>query len=347
VIPTDDQMLLALTEHYHELKDRVHIACPPPEIAWKILDKGATLDVAQKCGLRIPNTRVISNSAQLFELTSCFAFPWVLKPARKELNIEETKSLTLKTAGDVAAKFPTPKEFAPPMLLQEYCCGDGVGVEMLLHNGECVAVFQHRRLKELPYTGGFSVSAIAEAPDQVLVQQSLTLLRALEWEGPAMVEFRVDANGGGAALMEINGRYWGTISLPIHAGLNFPLYHWQAMHGEVPIVSREYAVGTTWRWTAGHMHRLHDLILAARRSNAALEELILSWRQLSGRDAIEENDAIFSSPDPMPAIFDLMQTIRYLAARDFGAFTRRLSRARLITESSSAPRAERGSSPSI
>jgi predicted ATP-grasp superfamily ATP-dependent carboligase len=346
VIPTDDQVLLALSEHYDELKDCAYIACPPPEIAWKILDKAATLDVAQKCGLRIPKTRLVSNSAQLLELTSCFAFPWVLKPARKELNIEEIKSLTLRSAGDVAAKFLTPKDFAPPMLLQEYCCGHGVGVEILLHNGECVAVFQHRRLKELPYTGGFSVSAIAEAPNPLLVQQSLTLLRALQWEGPAMVEFKIDATGG-AVLMEINGRYWGTISLPIYSGVNFPLYHWQAVHGETSVVLPQYAVGTKWRWTAGHMNRLHDLILAARRSKAALEELILSLRQLSGRDAIEENDAIFSSPDPMPAIFDLIQTIRYLAARDFGAFTRRLSRARLIRESSSAPRAETGSSPSI
>jgi predicted ATP-grasp superfamily ATP-dependent carboligase len=326
VIPTDDQMLLALTEHYDELKNCSYIACPPPEIAWKILDKAATLDVAQKCGLRIPKTMLVSNSAQLFELTSCFAFPWVLKPARKELNIEETKSLTLKTAGDVAAKFPNPKEFAPPMLLQEYCCGDGVGVEMLLHNGECVAVFQHRRLKELPYTGGFSVSAIAEAPDQVLVQQSLTLLRALEWEGPAMVEFRVDANGGGAALMEINGRYWGTISLPIYAGVNFPLYHWQAMHGEVPIVSREYAVGTKWRWTAGHMYRLHDLILTARRSKAARTELFGNVAQASRPSAASEYDALFSSSDPMPVVFEVLRTVGFFASCDLDAVMERVSK---------------------
>ena len=61
--------------------------------------------------------------------------------------------------------FPTAREFTPPMLLQEYCAGAGVGVEMLMHEGNCLGVFQHRRLKELPYTGGVSVTAIAEQPD--------------------------------------------------------------------------------------------------------------------------------------------------------------------------------------
>lgn len=325
MIPTDDQMLLALTEHYDELKDCVHIACPPPEIAWKILDKAATLDLAQMCGIRIPKTRVISNSAQLLDLASCFSFPWVLKPSRKELNIEQTKSLTLKTAGEVAAKFPTPREFTPPMLLQEYCAGDGVGIEMLLHNGECVAVFQHRRLKELPYTGGFSVSAIAEAPDPLLVQQSLTLMHALQWEGPAMIEFKVAVNGAGAVLMEINGRYWGTISLPIHAGINFPLYHWQAMHGQAPIVSMEYAVGTKWRWTAGHMYRLHDLILAARKSKSARAELF----RISARDSLpfatSADHALFTLSDPMPAVFEALRTVGHCARCDLDALMNRLS----------------------
>jgi predicted ATP-grasp superfamily ATP-dependent carboligase len=324
VIPTDDQMLLALTEHYDELRDCAYIACPPPAVAWKILDKAATLDVAQKCGLRIPKTRVISNSTQLFELASCLSFPWVLKPARKELNIEENKSLTLKSASEVAARFPTPRQFTPPMLVQEYCGGHGVGVEMLLHNGECVAVFQHRRLKEFPYTGGFSVSAIAEAPDPLLVQQSLTLLRALQWEGPAMVEFKIiDANGS-AVLMEINGRYWGTISLPIYAGVNFPLYHWQAVHGETPVMLPECAVGTKWRWTVGHMYRLHDLILAARKSKGARGELFRGPIRDSRTFRAPEYDALFASNDPMPALFEMFRTLDCLARCDLDALVKRV-----------------------
>lgn len=324
VIPTDDQMLLALTEHYDELMDFAYLACPPPEIARKILNKAVTLDVAQRCGLRIPRTVMISNSEQLLEFSSRFSFPWVLKPARKELNTEEIKSLILKTADVVAVRFPSTKQFAPPMLLQEFCGGQGVGVEILLHKGECVAVFQHRRQKELPYSGGFSVSAIADVPDPVLVQQSLTLLRALEWEGPAMVEFKVDSNGG-ATLMEINGRYWGTISLPIYSGVNFPLYHWQVVHGETPAVPQKYAEGTKWRWAAGHLLRLHDLVLAARKSKAARAALFGNTAQVSQPSA-EKYDALFLSNDPIPAALDALRAAGHFIRCDLEAIMKHISK---------------------
>jgi len=324
VIPADDQALVALTEHYHEFGDLTRIACPPPEITSHILDKSLTLDVARKCGIRVPKTRLISNSEQLPESFSTFPFPWILKPARKEVSVEEIKSSRLATADEVDAKFPAPREFVPPMLLQEYCEGAGVGVELLLHDGECVAVFQHRRLEEVPYTGGVSVTAVAERPDPELVKQSLDLLRALHWHGPAMVEFKVNPCSGSAVLMEVNGRYWGTISLPILAGVDFPLYHWQLLHGETPSVSEKYAMGTKWRWTAGHIWRLHGLLIAARRSRSARNELGRGFSECPVLLDASIQDALFSASDPMPAILDLVQIVKYLSSYDIKALLRRL-----------------------
>src|SRR5262249_33673656 len=155
------------------------------------------------------------------------------------------------------------------------------------------------------YTGGFSVTAIAETPDPALVEKSVTLLRAMRWEGPAMVEFKVNPTDGNAVLMEVNGRYWGTISLPISAGVNFPLYQWQLAHGEVPIVPHKYAVGTKWRWTAGHIGRLHGLLVAARRSSSARKALVLSLMQLPATFSPMVYDSLFKLSDPVPAILEL------------------------------------------
>jgi len=324
LIPTDDQTLAAMTEHYDDFKDRLHIACPPPEITRLVLNKASTLEIAQKCGIRVPNTIVVSNSAQLSGLTRSFPFPWILKPAEKETRMEETKSFTLATADEVALKFPTAQEFTPPMLLQEYCAGVGVGIEMLMHDGNCLTVFQHRRLKELPYTGGVSVTAVAEHPDPVLVESSLALLRALRWEGIAMVEFKVNPDGG-AVLMEVNGRYWGTIELPICAGVNFPLYHWQLMHGEVPAVPGKYVVGTKWLWTSGHIHRLHGLLVAARYSPLAGREILRSLVQFPATFFSSTCHSLFSSSDPMPALLDLFYRVRFLALGDVKALAKRVA----------------------
>jgi protein-tyrosine-phosphatase len=146
------------------------------------------------------------------------------------------------------------------VLLQEYCPGVGVGIELLMHKGECVAKFQHRRLKEAPATGGVAILAVAEEPDPQLVRSSVELLRALEWEGVAMVEHRVDRETGRSVLMEVNGRFWGSVSFPIAAGVDFPLYYWQLVHGEPPNVPARYSVGMRWRWTPGYFDRMQSIL---------------------------------------------------------------------------------------
>jgi predicted ATP-grasp superfamily ATP-dependent carboligase len=313
LIPTDDWMLTAVVQHYDDLADLLHIGCPPPAVTRLVLDKTATLRIAQSCGIQIPTTAVVSSSSQLRDHVGGFPFPWIVKPAQRETRTEEMKSCILTSADEVEKAFPVGREFTPPLLVQQYCAGVGVGVEILMHHGECVAVFQHRRLKELPYTGGFSVTAVAEAVNESLMQRSLALLHALRWDGVAMVEYRVDTSGR-AVLMEVNGRYWGTISLPIFAGLNFPLYHWQLVHGERPQIPANYAVGAKWRWTAGYLGRLYFLLAKARHSAEAREVLRKDLRQLLEDFSPSVSDAILTSSDPMPSMVEFLQTTQYYAS---------------------------------
>jgi len=328
LIPTDDQTLTAITEHYDDFKDMLQIACPPPAMTRLVLNKVSTLEIARKCGIPVPNTIVISNSAQFSDLVGSFPFPWVLKPAVKETRLEETKTHTVATSDEVALRFPSSREFTPPMLLQEYCAGAGVGVEMLMHEGNCLAVFQHRRLKELPYTGGVSVTAVAERPDPALVESSLALLRALRWEGVAMVEFKVNPEGGSAVLMEVNGRYWGTISLPISAGIDFPWYDWQLAHCEQPEIPLTYPAGTKWRWTVGYFERLYGLLAAARYTAAAREALHGDLVQLPEDFGLEVFDSTLTVTDPMPSFDLFFRAMKYFASHSVGALLKSFARGR-------------------
>ena len=53
------------------------------------------------------------------------------------------------------------------------------------------------------------------------MERSEALLRALNWSGVAMVEYRYDDRRGDYCLMEINGRFWGSLPLAEAAGLHF------------------------------------------------------------------------------------------------------------------------------
>ncbi len=92
-----------------------------------------------------------------------------------------------------------------------------------MHDGRATLTFQHRRLREWPPTGG--VSSFCEAVHPSLhagqMEKSEELLSAIGWQGPAMVEYRHDPASGRYKLMEINGRFWGSIPLAYHCGAHF------------------------------------------------------------------------------------------------------------------------------
>ena len=106
------------------------------------------------------------------------------------------------------------------MLLQQHCPGEGHGVELLTYDGRPFAAFQHRRLHEVPLTGGASSLRESVPLDPTLLELAERMLRELEWTGLAMVEFKV--GGDGPRLMEVNGRVWGSLPLAVKSGMDFP-----------------------------------------------------------------------------------------------------------------------------
>lgn len=312
LVPTDDWMLTAVVEHYDSLADLLRVACPPPAITRQVLQKTETLRIAAECGIQVPKTLVVWSSSELHDQLGLLPFPWVVKPAWRETRPEKLKSCVLAATDEVIRRFPAGLNFSPPMLVQEHCSGVGVGLEALMHRGQSIALFQHRRLKEMPYTGGISVTAVADPLNENLIKHSLALLRALQWEGVAMVEFKISAEGR-VVLMEVNGRYWGTIGLPISAGVDFPWYHWQVVHDEAPEVPTSYRMGAKWRSTVDYIWRLHTLVdLAQAGSSRARDVLWNDLRQLPWDFGWSVRDATFRAFDPFPFVREMSRATKHI-----------------------------------
>jgi predicted ATP-grasp superfamily ATP-dependent carboligase/protein-tyrosine-phosphatase len=317
LIPSSDTGLAVVADHYEELITHLQVGCPSATTVRQVLNKDQTLQVAQECGIAIPITYVVSGRADIETLRAKLRFPIVAKPRSKEEIARSTfKVQYFQSFESLAEAFAADEQFGSRVLLQEYCPGEGVGLGILMQHGEAVAMFQHRRLKELPYTGGVGVGAVSEPLDPLLASQSITLLRALHWEGIAMVEFRRDSSTGRAVLMEVNGRYWGTLSLAVQAGVDFPLYDWQLAHGQVPTVPKQYAIGMNWRWMAGDLIRLHGILLDHGRGDPRRPSFWKeAWRFIldSGPST---RSALWSIADPQPACSELFRTIKRLFMAD-------------------------------
>jgi protein-tyrosine-phosphatase/predicted ATP-grasp superfamily ATP-dependent carboligase len=326
MLAAGDPSLAAMAEHYDQLAPLLHVGCPSPRVVERVLNKSLTLETARRCGIAAPLTCTVTTAAELETVGPKLRFPLVAKPGQKG-----GPSFHITYFHDLPALSAFLSNRQPgSVLLQEYCPGVGVGVEMLIRNGEPIATFQHRRLKESPCAGGVAVLAIAEAPDRKLAQDSLALLRELQWEGVAMVEFRVDQATGSAMLMEVNGRYWGSSSFPPRAGVDFPFYQWQLAHGEEPRVAHDYAVGMRWRWTPGYIDRLHGVLAG---SGASVETKRSRWRELADvpRDLSPwVRDALWSWSDPLPALTELGSTLLRWLKADIKWLVRRLIPKRLL-----------------
>jgi peptidoglycan/xylan/chitin deacetylase (PgdA/CDA1 family) len=107
------------------------------------------------------------------------------------------------------------------VLVQGHVLGAGVGVFFLMVNGHPRARFAHRRIHEVPHTGG--VSSFRESvhyPD--IEAHALAVLRRIGWNGVAMLEYRRDPRTGDFRLLELNARFWGSLHLALAAGVDFP-----------------------------------------------------------------------------------------------------------------------------
>ncbi|MGH6841488.1 MAG: hypothetical protein ACREDV_05260 [Methylocella sp.] len=74
-------------------------------------------------------------------------------------------------------------------------------------------------------------------------------LKALEWQGVAMMEYRWDEPSGAFHFMEMNGRFWESLHLALRAGVDFPLLLLDLFHGREPIARMKPAKNVRSRHT--------------------------------------------------------------------------------------------------
>ncbi len=271
VVPVTEAAMLALLPERAKLAPGV-LPFPDADVFRRLTDKAELLRVAPEVGIAVPRQLVLARRAAADALApDQVRMPAVLKPSRSVAGAGGARlRLAVRHAADwsefrrVIAELPAE---AYPLLLQERIVGPGVGIFLLLWNGQLVAQFAHRRLREKPPSGGVSVYRESIVADPELVARSRALLERFGWRGVAMVEYKLDAATGTPYLMEINGRFWGSLQLAVDAGVDFPALLAAVALGEPVEPMPHYRVGVRSRWWWGDVDQL---LLRLRRSSAEL-----------------------------------------------------------------------------
>ena len=224
VIPTADNYLVQIVHNREKLEKLATLAIPDDRGFEYTYKKSKTLELAESLGVPIPKSFEVVDIKQLDAVCEVFRFPVIVKPVSSKVwqqNIRHALDVELaKDRSDLEKKLVRLLPICP-VLIQSFHKGVGIGQEFLMDSGEMVAAFQHERVHE-PLGGGGSSYRKSAPLDQELLKHSLNLLQNLRWTGVAMVEYKQDQETGESVLMEINGRFWGSLPLAIAAGVDFP-----------------------------------------------------------------------------------------------------------------------------
>jgi len=306
VIPVAEPAILALLPARERLG-----ACVPFVDACtfrRISDKALLLEAAPRFGIAIPAQRTLAQPSDRDTLRSnALDFPLVLKPSRSVGEHEGRRAkLGVRFAADAAQleqRLDALDAAAYPLLLQQRVVGPGVGIFLLLWGGEVHAVFSHRRIREKPPSGGVSVYRESIAAEPELAARSRQLLEHFGWHGVAMVEYKLDAATGTPYLMEINGRFWGSLQLALDAGVDFPNLLLGAMDGDVPPPADHFGryregVRSRWWWgdvdhlVARMLHSSDDLALPPDAPGRwrVVRDFLTVWRRNDRNEILRAND---------------------------------------------------------
>lgn len=309
VLPTTDSSALPLQLHHAELEDLARLYILPDDVYRTCASKQATWELGDRLGIPVPRQHVVENREQALEAAALFGYPLVLKPfnsARAENPGQRQKVEKAENQAHLLGLVDAMTS-SQPILAQENFIGIGVGVEVLCNTGKILVAFQHERIHE-PLKGGGSSYRRSVPLDADMLDASARLMKALNYTGVAMVEFKHDRASGRWILIEINARFWGSLALSIAAGLDFPLYLVQLLLEGVTNFPQSYRTGIYCRhWSRDIQWFLGNL--RADKSDRTLQTRKLSsvFSELLNVVTLRERSDTFSIDDPAPAFVDLGQ----------------------------------------
>ncbi|MBI5360615.1 MAG: ATP-grasp domain-containing protein [Planctomycetes bacterium] len=299
LLPVSTNLVLTVVKH-KELFEKHGIKIPFADIG-KILsvnDKFRLIPKARAAGIPVPQTFAPDGLDDALKIAKKLDYPVVLKLCTDEtLYLEPSQRYAIiNSENELPAEYRRLSSLNKQLLLQEYIRGKGYGFFCLMDNeSNPIATFCHERLREYPVSGGPS-TLCRSIHDKKLTDYGLRLLKAINWTGIAMVEFKKSRHDGEYYLMEINPRYWGSLPLATFAGVNFPLLHCKSAMGEKMPSDTHYKADMKLRFIATDILSLYSSFKAGGRGIEWADDML---DYIFGRSI---PDGIFDCTDPRPGL---------------------------------------------
>lgn len=302
VLPVGHETTRLVSKHRDELLAHTHLPVTDYERFMRGWDKAKTFRAAERAGIPTPRTVCPSSASDAADVADDIGYPVVIKSrsgsGSRGLEFVRSPDSFHDAYRKVHSTHPNP-------LVQERIPQEGAmyGAAFVYDEDSDVrAQFACEFMREYPPSGGPSTLHRTVAREDIL-EYGRQLLDELDWQGVALVEFKLDTRDDTPKLMEVNPRFWSSLHLTLFAGVDFPwLVLQHALGNEVP-EAMEYRVGVRGRYMLPG-----DLIrLASVRNATALREFFPLFDD-------ETTYEILSADDKGPTIGRLLAMGRFAAS---------------------------------
>ena len=262
IIPVTDWTVGPLSLQRERFAGSCKVALPSADALDLTADKYRTIKLAESIGIRVPRTLLVKSPDDVSTWGST-EIPAVVKDrfsVRWKSDGAVFGSVAYAfTSAELDAKIAERITAAGDVLIQEFVAGTGIGFSCFVAHGKTYLPFQWQRMREVDPRGSGSSARKSVPGDETLALQSQELITRMGFEGIAMVEYKKTPEGD-FVLMEVNGRPWGSIGLPIACGIDYPKYliEWW-LKGTLPPPEISYPANIICRRLVGELTHLSNI----------------------------------------------------------------------------------------
>lgn len=312
-----DATALALIRHRIRIEKVATLLYPDTPEVETAFNKRKVLELAKTLDIRIPVTNFCDDLDDISALSKKLAYPAIVKP-QHTATWKEKQGFTghvfyahnsAELTSYAARVYNETGEYP---LVQTFINGPELGVELICKKGVTKASVIHKRIRSLKPRGGASVVKETMKEDETtreILRSSKELARMLKWDGVMMVEFKVNEKSEKPFLMEINGRFWGSLPLAIFANIDFPIMYYRMAKGED--LGDEIITHTPNVRSRHFLGDLNNLFLVLFKNDPLREELYPN-RWDATIDFFRGNGQyydVFSLRDPLPFFMEIVDVI--------------------------------------
>ncbi|GGF65619.1 arsenate reductase/protein-tyrosine-phosphatase family protein [Alteromonas lipolytica] len=308
VIPCDERAIYPLISHREKINSQTKLALPNKEVRDNLFDKHLTKKLATECNVRVARGELIYLADNSYEdLSRDFTDKFVIKPT-ESFNEDKLSSrnkvaiISNRNEYDHYIKHADVK--GQQFLVEEYFSGTGEGVSLFACKGKVQFLFAHTRVNE-PRSGGGSSYRKAIPVDPGMAQACIAICEKTRYDGVGMFEFKKNYVTDEWILIEVNARFWGSLPLAIHAGIDFPRYYAQYLLGDYTLrdtPSANYNLNAYARSFTSDIYDTRAEMQFLAKNDGQLSSITNTLKRLASFARVITNEKIdsYSKQDPAP-----------------------------------------------